>query len=56
MGNDILGRCEGRWGAGGLGKDVISIINTCSFVYCSLLGILCTGNIIRKNDNDNQFV
>ena len=32
----------------GLGKDVNSIINTCSFVYCSLLGVFCTGNIIRK--------
>ena len=28
-----------KGGGGGWGKDVNSIINTCLFVYCSLLGI-----------------
>ena len=43
-----------RWGergGGGWGKDVNSIINTCLFVYCSLLGIFCTENIISKKKN-----
>ena len=38
-----------KGGGGGVGgKDVNSIINTCLFVYCSLLGIFCTDNIISK--------
>ena len=45
MGNNRWGE---RGGGGGWGKDVNSIINTCLFVYCSLLGIFCTENIISK--------
>ena len=45
MGND-------RWGekgeGGGGGEGVNSIINTCLFVYCSLLGIFGTENIVSK--------
>ena len=43
MGNNGWGERGGGWG-----KDVNSIINTCLFVYCSLLGIFCTENIISK--------
>ena len=39
-----------RWGERGEGggEGVNSIINTCLFVYCSLLGIFCTENILSK--------
>ena len=46
MGNNGWGERGGGWG-----KDVNSIINTCLFVYCSLLGIFCTENIISKKTN-----
>ena len=38
---------EKRGRAGG-GEGVNSIINTCLFVYCSLLGIFGTENIVSK--------
>ena len=40
----------GRKGGGreGGGEGVNSIINTCLFVYCSLLGIFGTENIVSK--------
>ena len=44
MGNDRWGEKGGGGGGGG----VNSIINTCLFVYCSLLGIFCAENIISK--------
>ena len=39
---------EKRGRAGGGGEGVNSIINTCLFVYCSLLGIFGTENIVSK--------
>ena len=45
MGNDRWGE---KGGGGGGRKGVNSIINTCLFVYCSLLGIFCTENIVSK--------
>ena len=47
MGND---RWRERGGGGRGGKGVNSIINTCLFGYCSLLGIFCTENIISKKN------
>ena len=41
MGKDSYGR-----GEGGDGEDVNSILNTCFFIYCSLLGDFCNENII----------
>ena len=46
MGNDRWGE-KGEGGGGG-GEGVNSIINTCLFVYCSLLGIFGTENIVSK--------
>ena len=45
MGNDRWGE---KGGGGGGAEGVNSIINTCLFVYCSLLGIFCTENIVSK--------
>ena len=42
MGNVRKGR-----GWRGMGKDVSSILNTCFFVYRSLLGFVCTETIMR---------
>ena len=39
MGSDRGEAGEVGGGGGQLGKDVNSIINTCSFVYCSLLAV-----------------
>ena len=36
---EMIVRGEAGGGEGQLGKDVNSIINTCSFVYCSLLAV-----------------
>ena len=35
----VRGEAVGGGGGGQLGKDVNSIIHTCSFVYCSLLAV-----------------
>ena len=42
----MIGR--GEVGEGG-GKPVNSILNTCFAIYCSLLGDLCTKNIIKTH-------
>ena len=42
---EMIGR--GEVGEGG-DKSVNSILNTCFAIYCSLLGDLCTKNIIKK--------
>ena len=40
----------GEEGGGGVGKNENSIINTFFSVYCSLLGLFRTKNIIRKRN------
>ena len=42
---EMWGRGEG---GGGMGKDGSSILNTCFFVYRSLLGFFCTEAIMRQ--------